>query len=97
MGLCHTDYVTRTGKVTSFTGSLVDYDAHADRVLQLRLLQQIPEHKLRRFDKERIIGANLHPIYHDQTQDEARLAHSKLNINMWLEYSTVNGHLRAER
>ena len=27
--------VTRTGKVTMFTGSLVDYDAHADCVLQL--------------------------------------------------------------
>ena len=76
-----TDYVTRTGKVTSFTGALVDYGAHADCVLQLRLLQQIPEHKLRKFDKQRMTGVNLYPCYHDQTQDEARLAHNKLNIN----------------
>ena len=44
------DYVTRTGKVTMFTGALVDYDTHADCVLQLRLLHHIPQSKLSRFN-----------------------------------------------
>ena len=66
-------------------GAIVDYDAHADCVLQLQLLQQIPEHKLCRFHKQRITGVDVFPVYHDQTLDEARLAHSKLNINFDIE------------
>ena len=79
------DYVTRTGKATNFTGALVDYDTHADCVIQLRLLQQIPEHKLCRFHKQRVTSVDLFPLHHDQTLDEARLAHNKLNIKFDIE------------
>ena len=79
------DYVTRTGKVTMFTAALVDYDNHADCVLQLRLLQHIPESKLSRFHGRWMTGVNLRPCLHDQTQDEARLAHSNLNNNFDIE------------
>ena len=63
-----------------FTGPLVDYDAHADCVLQLRLLQKIPDSKLYKFNKQRLQGVNLYPCLHDQTHEEANLAHSKLGI-----------------
>ena len=80
------DYTTRTGKVMMFTGALVDYDFHADCVLQLRLLQDIPQSKLSRFHDRKITsGVNLHPCIHDQTQDKARLAHSKLGNDFDLE------------
>ena len=46
------NYVTRTGKAANFTRALVDYDTHVDCVLQLRLLQQIPEHKLCTLEKK---------------------------------------------
>ena len=53
------DYVIRTKRVTTFTGALVDYDIHVDCVLQLRVLQQIPEHKLCRFNGKRMTGVIL--------------------------------------
>ena len=79
------DYVTRTGKVTTFTRALVDYDMYADCVLQLRLLQQIPEHTLYRFNGQRTTSVDLWPCLHDQTQNEAWLAHSKLDNNFNIE------------
>ena len=75
---CVDDYSTRTGREGIFTGAVVDYATHADCVLQLRLLHEIPEHKLDLFDKKRITGVNLSPIPHDSTRNEADLAHSQL-------------------
>ncbi|KAK0516097.1 hypothetical protein JMJ35_002131 [Cladonia borealis] len=45
-------YVTRTGKVTNFTGAIVDFDMHADCVIQLRLLQEIPTERLANFHNQ---------------------------------------------
>ena len=45
-------YVTRTGKVTNFTGAIVDFNMHADCVIQLRLLQEIPTERLANFHNQ---------------------------------------------
>ena len=79
------DYVTRTGKTNSFTGALVDYDAYADCVIQLRLLQEIRDYDLYKFNRQRVRNVNLYPSLHDQTLEEAKVAHSKLNNNFDLE------------
>ena len=72
------DYIARTGRTATFTAAMVDYAIHADCVMQLRLLQNIPEHKLEVFDKKRMTGVNLSPITFDNTREEADLAHSQL-------------------
>ena len=56
----------------------MDYATHADCVLQLRLLQEIPENKLEVFDKKRMTGVNLSPIPLDSTRNAADLAYSQL-------------------
>ncbi|KAK0514535.1 hypothetical protein JMJ35_003152 [Cladonia borealis] len=75
---CVDDYITRTGREGIFTGAVVDYATHADCVLQLRLLHEIPELKLDLFDKKRITGVNLSPIPYDGTRNDADLAYSQL-------------------
>ena len=71
-------YATLTERTAKFTGAVVDYATHADCVLQLRLLQEIPEHKLEVFDKKRMTGVNLSPILFDNTRNAADLAYSQL-------------------
>ncbi len=80
-----TDYVTRTGKTTMFTGALVDYEIHADCVIQLRILQEIPSNELSKFHKQKIYGVILYPSVHDQTHVEANFAHGNLNKNFDME------------